>query len=1043
MKDFEGWDQDLIDEYLAAPSDELYDELEETNLVRHAEAKLYANDSLKFDELDVYDDLTGTFKKEFIAHYGTPRHSGRYPWGSGKNPQRNRNFIQRADELIAQGLSPTEVAKAFGLSSGEYRALRRKYNDEISEENQRKAVRLHDKGYSNVAIANELGVSEGTIRNYLDPTKKKRENRTANIANGLKETLKEKPYLDVGEGVNRQLGISEEALKAALVSLEDDGYNVYNYNLPQVSNPKQYTKLKILCDKDITKADLKEHLGEVTSPQGLYFEDFGETTKAQKPIPSIDSKRILVRYDEEGGGEKDGVIEIRRGTDDLWLGGRNYAQVRIGVDGTHYLKGMAVYGPEKSFKDVPEDIDVIFNTSKHVGTPVLGEGDSTVLKPMKNDPQNPFGASFRQWDYTDKDGASHVSPINIVNDDTDWDGWKKNLSSQFLSKQYPALAKQQLNLRYGEMTDEFRELKSLTNPTLKRQLLEEFADTCDSAAVHLKAAALPRQGAFAILPITSLKDNEVYAPMYDDGEEVILVRHPHESVTQIPRLIVNNRNKEGKEVIGTIHENGAPAAHAVGINAHTANQLSGADYDGDTVLVIPTKGQKLKAEKPMAGLADYNPSDYYERDPDDPICTGKSRDGKKGDGFNKGIQMGMASNLITDMTIKAAGNDEIERAIKHSMCVIDAEKHNLDWKKSYEENGIAELKRRYQLRIDEDGTEHTGASTLISRAKGPRDIDDRKEAYGSKEMTEAEYKEYKESGGTKNSFKLTPEEYERYQRGEVIYRDTGKTQKERKKVSDTSKMTQDELDRYASGEEIYRDTGRIVKKKQTIENMAYVNDAYELSSGYYIENVYADHANRMKALANEARKEARHTGLLERNPSAAEAYKDVVGKDGSLAKKIALAELEAPKERQAQLIAASVMKAKEQANPALKTKAESDKRKKLASKALENARDAVRGGNHEKRYRIELTAREWEAIQAGAISDTQFKTVLRYSDKSEIKKLALPRASTGLKSSVKSRARLMLNAGYAPSTVAKELGVSTELIKKEFKVQDEKSVGGD
>ena len=912
---------------------------------------------------------------DILKHYGTPRHSGRYPWGSGKNPQRNRNFLQRADDLAAQGLSKKEIAAAFNMSTGDYVAMRKIYKNQIGAENQLQALKLKDKGWSNTAIAEKLGVSEGTVRNLLDPARKKREDRVQNIANELKEYLKEKPYLDIGEGVNRQLNISEEQLHAAELLLQDEGYNVYPYRLPQVNNPKQFTNLKILCDGDVSKAELKEHLGQVTSPEGLYFEDYGETAVHQKPIPSIDSSRVSVKYAEKGGDAKDGVIEIRPGTDDLSLGGRSYAQVRIGVDGTHYLKGMAVYGDPK---EMPPGVDIVFNTSKHEGTPVLGDSDNTVLKPMKKDDTgkidatNPFGASFRQWEYEDGNGTSHTSPVNIVNDDTDWEGWKKNLSSQFLSKQLPQLAKRQLDIRYGEMTDEFEELKSITNPTLKRQLCEEFADTCDSAAVHLKAAALPRQGSFAILPVNSLKDNEVYAPMYENGEEVILVRHPHEGVFQIPRLTVNNNNPEGKALLGTT------AAHAIGINAHSANQLSGADYDGDTVLVIPTKGQKLKSSPPLEGLIGYNPSDYYSRDPDDPICTGKSRDGKKGDGFNKGIQMGMASNLITDMTIKHADEKEIERAVKHSMCVIDAEKHNLDWKKSYEENGIAQLKELYQ-----DGG---GASTLISAAKGEYRIPERKEVYATSRMT--------------------PEELERYNQGEKIYHDTGRMYKDK--------------------------NGKWKPATTTVERLSVERDAKALSAGYYIEEVYAEHSNRMKALANEARKEARNTGRLEQNKTARDVYDDVVGKDGTLAKKIAKAELEAPKERQAQIIASNVMRAKEAADPSLKDKDHADKRRKLAAKALDNARDAVNGYKHEKRYRIELTDREWEAIQAGAISDTQFQKVLRYSDKDKLKQRALPRQSTGMKASTKSRAIMLLNAGYAPSTVAKDLGISVQALAKEF-----------
>ena len=917
-------------------------------------------------------------ESDYLKHYGTPRHSGRYPWGSGKNPQRNKNFLQRADELAEQGLSKKEIAEAFGLSTGDYVAMRKIYKNQINAENQMKVLKLHNKQWSNTAIAKELGISEGTVRNMLNPNKKQREDTVKYVADNLKVVLKDKPYLDIGEGVNRQLNISEDHLNAAALLLQDEGYNVYPFRLPQINNPRQFTNLKILCGKDVTKAELSEHLGEITSPDGLYFKDYGEKAVFRKPIPSVKSSRIQVKYDEEGGGDKDGLIEIRPGVEDLTLGDRRYAQVRIAVNGTHYLKGMAVYGDPKKMDD---GVDIVFNTSKHQGTPILGNGDNTVLKPMKDDPSNPFGAVFRQFDYKDADGNEHTSPINIVNDDKDWDTWKKNLSSQFASKQYPQMAKRQLDIRFSEMNDEFQELKSITNPTLKRQLLDDFAESCDSAAVHLKAAALPRQGSFVILPVTSLKPNEVYAPMYDDGEEVILVRHPHEGVFQIPRLTVNNNNREGKRMLGS------HPAHAIGINPEAANQLSGADYDGDTVLVIPTKGQRLKSSAPLEGLRGFNPSNFYGRDPDDPMCTGKSRDGKKGDGFNKGLEMGMASNLITDMTIKGASLDEVERAVKYSMTVIDAEKHNLDWKRSYNENGIEELKDRYQLNYNEDGKPHHGASTLISRAKNPIRIPKRKEIYGRSSMTD--------------------EEKERYDKGEKIYRDANETYRNPK-------------------------TGKIETRMEEHEKLALARDARELSSGYYIEEVYAAHANRLKALANEARKESRTTGRLEQNKQAKEQYKDVVGPDGTLAKKIMLAELAAPKERQAQILARSVMRVKEEANPELKEKENKDKRRKLAAKALDEARDAVNGGVHTKRYQIVLTDREWDAIQAGAISDTQFQKVLRYSDSDSIKQRAMPRQNGGMKASTKSRARLLLNAGYAPSTVAKDLGISVQALAKEF-----------
>ena len=69
-------------------------------------------------------------------------------------------------------------------------------------------------------------------------------------------------------------------------------------------------------------------------------------------IKSVDSKRVKIIYAEDGGTDKDGVMELRRGVEDLDLGGSQYAQVRIGVDGTHFIKGMAIYRD-----DMPDGVE--------------------------------------------------------------------------------------------------------------------------------------------------------------------------------------------------------------------------------------------------------------------------------------------------------------------------------------------------------------------------------------------------------------------------------------------------------------------------------------------------------------------------------------------------------------------------------------------------------------------------------------------------------------------------------------------------------------
>lgn len=87
---------------------------------------------------------------------------------------------------------------------------------------------------------------------------------------------------------------------------------------------------------------------------------------------------------------------------------------------------------------------------------------------------------------------------------------------------------------------------------------------------------------------------------------------------------------------------------------------------------------------------------------------------------NTQTEMGKISNLITDMTLKGATQDELARAVRHSMVVIDAEKHKLDYKKSEQDNGITALKKKYQAHENDDG--YGGAATLISRAKSETSV---------------------------------------------------------------------------------------------------------------------------------------------------------------------------------------------------------------------------------------------------------------------------------------------------------------------------------
>lgn len=891
-----------------------------------------------------------------LKHYGTPQMfagdpngSGRYREGSGANPyQHGGGFLGRVAELKAAGLTEKQIAQEMGMTTTQLRAKKSLENDARIAAEQARALRLKDHGYSNTEIGRIMGIPESTVRNRLKPALQERVNRTTNTANILKEQVAEKKYLDIGKGVEKQLGVTETNLKTAVAMLEEQGYKKVYLKVEQATNPGKYTSVKVLVKDDVPYSEVYNNRDKVMSPQGVYSEDGGRTWGHIQPPINVDSKRIAVCYAEQGGTQKDGVIELRPGVQDISLGKSSYAQVRIAVDGTHFLKGMAMYNDH-----LPDGIDIRFNTNKHEGTPLLGEKDNSVLKPIKADKDNPFGSTVRQL--KDENGKVY-SACNIVNDDTDWGKWKKNLSSQMLSKQDPQLAKRQLDLAYLQKKQEFDAICKYTNPAVKKQLLNSFASECDSDAVHMQAAALPRQQTHVILPLTSLKDNEVYAPNYRNGEEVVLIRYPHGGTFEIPRLKVNNNNPEGKTLLGT-------PKNAIGINSHVAERLSGADFDGDTVVVIPTRGQNIKTSPALDGLKNFDPKEMYRAYPGMPEVSVKT-------GFHKQRQMGDVSNLITDMTIKGATEDEIARAVRHSMVVIDAEKHNLNWRQSYEDNGIAALKTKYQ------GGARRGASTLISKSTSEMRVPMRKDFIPERDIDRAT--------------------------GEKTYRLTGET---------------------------YEKNGKTIIRTELSTKGAEAKSAYELASGYLetghttrMERIYAEHSNKLRSLANEARKEYISTPTMKVNSSAKKTYSEEVK---SLDAKLNIALKNAPRERQAQLLANSVIFEKKKANPDISK----EELKKIKDQALAEAR--VRTGTIKRSDRnIDISDREWEAIQAGAISNSKLQQILKNTDEAKLKERAMPRNDRGIPASALARAKAMIAAGYTQADAAEAIGVSVSTLNK-------------
>lgn len=531
--------------------------------------------------------------EDILMHYGMPRRSGRYPYGSGENPyQHSGDFLSRVQELKKSGMSETDIAKNMGLTTTQLRTQMSLAKDERRALQVATAKGLREKGYSLNEIADKMGfANDSSVRSLLNETSENRMNQAKATADVLRKLIEEKGMIDVGTGVERELGVSKEKLNQALYMLELEGYPIYGGGVPQVTNPGKQTNIKVICPPGTEHKDIYD-FENVHSVRDYISYDNGESFRKSFEYPaSMDSKRLQIRYADQGGVDKDGVIELRRGVKDLSLGDSHYAQVRIMVDGTHYIKGMAVYSDK-----MPDGVDVIFNTNKKSGTPT-----KDVLKKIKDDPDNPFGSLIKEHggqSYYDDPKGKYTDPVtgkkqslSLINkraEEGDWGEWSKTLPSQFLSKQSLTLIKKQLGLAKADKQAEYDEICSLTNPTVKKALLKSFADDCDAAAVHLQAAALPRQKYQVILPLTTIKDNEVYAPNYKDGETVALIRYPHGGTFEIPILKVNNKLAEGKSVLGNT------PADAIGINKKNADRLSGADFDGDTVMVIPCNSTKSK-----------------------------------------------------------------------------------------------------------------------------------------------------------------------------------------------------------------------------------------------------------------------------------------------------------------------------------------------------------------------------------------------------------------------------------------------------------------
>ena len=892
---------------------------------------------------------------DILIHVGQKRRSGRYPWGTGENPFQHESwykFLSDYKALRDRGLSEVDIANNFEMTTTQLRN-QITYSTAEQRASERDAIQYwKEQGHTNTEIGKRLGISEGSVRNRLAPPRTDRVPRKTQLENIEKAILKgiEKTgHLDVGVGVEIQLGVSRSTFNAVVNHLVDKmGWNIHRIQIQRLSDENKKTTVKTLSKEP----DYVKVLKDSDKIVNLDMQSEDRMMTEAKPLKQpalIDRSRIMVRYAEDGGADKDGLIELRPGVEDLDLKNSRYAQVRMGVECDLYMKGMAAYSQEK----LPKGIDIVYNVTKK-----RGSSDSDVFKKMETDvedrsnPESLFGTNISK--------QNEQATLNIINEEGDWDTWSTTISSQFLSKQPYNLIRERLGATHEELVNEYKELSSLTNPVVKKYMLEKYSDGLDSKARYLKAKGLPGTKNHVLLPMPEMRANEVYAPNYKTGDRVALVRHPHGGIFEIPDLVVNNNIKKAREMIGT------DSPDAIVIHPSVAKKLSGADFDGDTVLVIPNNPGKIKSSRSLKELRNFEPNEYKITDPNHPAIIDK-KNMKTIQPHVKETQMGVVSNLITDMTIKGASDTEIAKAVRHSMVIIDSEKHGLDWKQSAIDNNISSLSKKYTTRLNPKiGRDDQGASTIISRSK--RNIDLKAPQKAIELARDHVYKDG--SGRVKKGLSV-----------EEIAKELG------------------------TGPEIV---------KGYLEGKPF--NPSLLSSGSAKEEEYVKYVNRLISLQNETTKQVQTIKNPKKNTDAAKVYAPEVQ---SLDNKLNVALSNAPRERQAQILSNTLYYSN------IKPGMDKDDLKKLKSRSLAQARSQVGA----KRTPVEITDTEWEAIQAGAVSATRVSDILKNTNLDRIRELATPRQLT-MTPAKANRAQALLNNGLTYAEVAQAMGVSATSIRK-------------
>lgn len=210
-------------------------------------------------------------------------------------------------------------------------------------------------------------------------------------------------------------------------------------------------------------------------------------------------------------------------------------------------------------------------------------------------------------------------------------------------------------------------------------------------------------------------------------------------------------------------------------------------------------------------------------------------------------------------------------------------------------------------------------------------------------------------------------------------------------------------------------------------NMGETTDARTLVSRkkHPMELIYADYANSMKAMANKARIEMVTTKRLEYSPTANKIYRAEVS---SLEKKLNDAKKNSIRERTAERLAASELNRRKAINPDLK----GEDLRKLSTRLVTKYRQEV-GAVPRRKRNLFIDDKEWEAIQAGAITENKLKEILNNSDPDVLRERAMPSGKRGLSQGQINRIKAMNASNFTLAEIAKKLGISKSTVSNVLK----------